>query len=444
MLRFESLLDPLMSESTQPEQDLTPNPGSYDDGAELKSAYEVPLESLNPINPRLWSEHKWQECFERLRDEDPVHFNETELAGRFWSLSKYEDIKAVDSDWQNFSSAHGITLGLPVEQELPEGALDITTFIAQDPPDHDVQRRTVTGVVAPPNLAILEPLIRERTCEVLDSLPDNETFDWVDTVSIELTTLMLATLFDFPLEDRRKLTFWSDITFAVPQPGGLIESEEERREGFLDCLNYFSGLWQERLKKPGNDLISMLAHGEDTKDLAPMHYLGNLLLLIVGGNDTTRNSMSGSIYAMHKFPAQHNKLKANPALVPRMVSELIRWQTPLAYMRRTANDDCEIGGRQIRKNDQILMWYASGNRDEGVFENANDLDIERPNSRQHLSFGFGIHRCMGNRLAELQLRILWEEILSRFDRIDVQEEPTRTYSSFVNGYTYLPVQVVRK
>ena len=433
-----------MSESTQPEQDLTPNPGSYDDGAELKSAYEVPLESLNPINPRLWSEHKWQECFERLRDEDPVHFNETELAGRFWSLSKYEDIKAVDSDWQNFSSAHGITLGLPVEQELPEGALDITTFIAQDPPDHDVQRRTVTGVVAPPNLAILEPLIRERTCEVLDSLPDNETFDWVDTVSIELTTLMLATLFDFPLEDRRKLTFWSDITFAVPQPGGLIESEEERREGFLECLNYFSGLWQERLKKPGNDLISMLAHGEDTKDLAPMHYLGNLLLLIVGGNDTTRNSMSGSIYAMHKFPAQHNKLKANPALVPKMVSEVIRWQTPLAYMRRTANDDCEIGGRQIRKNDQILMWYASGNRDEGVFENANDLDIERPNSRQHLSFGFGIHRCMGNRLAELQLRILWEEILSRFDRIDVQEEPTRTYSSFVNGYTYLPVQVVRK
>ena len=373
-----------------------------------------------------------------------MHFNETELAGRFWSLSKYEDIKAVDSDWQNFSSAHGITLGLPVEQELPEGALDITTFIAQDPPDHDVQRRTVTGVVAPPNLAILEPLIRERTCKVLDSLPDNETFDWVDTVSIELTTLMLATLFDFPLEDRRKLTFWSDITFAVPQPGGLIESEEERREGFLDCLNYFSGLWQERLKKPGNDLISMLAHGEDTKNLAPMHYLGNLLLLIVGGNDTTRNTMSGSIYAIHKFPAQHNKLKAKPALVPKMVSEVIRWQTPLAYMRRTANDDCEIGGRQIRKNDQILMWYASGNRDEGVFENANDLDIERPNSRQHLSFGFGIHRCMGNRLAELQLRILWEEILSRFDRINVQEEPTRTNSSFVNGYTYLPVQVVRK
>ncbi len=438
---------PLMSESQQSSDSaasMPPNPGSYDDGAALKSAYDMPLESLNPINPRLWSEHQWLECFERLRSEDPVHFNETEIAGRYWSLARYEDIKAVDSDWKNFSSAHGITLGLPVNQELPEGALNVTTFIAQDPPEHDVQRKTVTGVVAPPNLAALEPLIRERTCKVLDSLPEGETFDWVDNVSIELTTLMLATLFDFPLEDRRKLTYWSDITFAVPQPGGLIETEEERREGLLECLEYFSALWQERLKNPGSDLVSMLAHGEDTKNMAPMHYLGNLLLLIVGGNDTTRNSMSGSVYALNKFPEQYDKLIANPALIPKMVSELIRWQTPLAYMRRTANADCEIGGKQIKKDDQILMWYASGNRDEDVFENANDLDIERPNSRQHLSFGFGIHRCMGNRLAELQLRVLWEEILPRFERIVVQDEPTRTFSSFVNGYTYLPVQVIRK
>lgn len=423
---------------------MPPRPGSYDDGSELKSAWELPLEDLNPINPRLWSQHKWKECFERLRAEDPVHFNETETAGRYWSLAKYEDIKAVDSDWQCFSSAHGITLGFPVGGELPEGALKITTFIAQDPPEHDVQRKTVTGVVAPPNLAALEPLIRERTRKVLDSLPEGETFDWVDTVSIELTTLMLATLFDFPLEDRRKLTYWSDITFAVPQPGGIIETEEQRREGFMECLEYFSRLKEERLRNPGNDLISMLAHGEDTKDLAPMHYLGNLLLLIVGGNDTTRNSMSGSVYALNKFPAQYDKLTASPALIPNMVSELIRWQTPLAYMRRTANEDCEIRGKHIRKNDQILMWYASGNRDEDVFENANDLDIQRRNARQHLSFGFGIHRCMGNRLAELQLRILWEEILPRFERIVVQDEPTRTYSSFVNGYTHLPVQVVRK
>jgi cytochrome P450 len=290
----------------------------------------------------------------------------------------------------------------------------------------------------------MEPLIRERTCKVLDSLPEGEAFDWVDTVSIELTTMMLATLFDFPFEDRRKLTHWSDVTFAIPQPGGIIESEEERRTELLECLEYFTRLREDRLKNPGTDLVSMLAHGEDTKDLSPMNYLGNLLLLIVGGNDTTRNSMTGSVYALNKFPEQYDKLVANPQLIPKMVAELIRWQTPLAYMRRTANNDCEIGGKQIKKNDQILMWYASGNRDSDVFENADALDIERPNARQHLSFGFGIHRCMGNRLAELQLRILWEEILLRFEKIEIQAEPDRTFSSFVNGYTHMPVKVTRK
>lgn len=421
-------------------------PGAAGAGSkgDIPSAYDIPLADILPVNPRLFSENRWPEYFERLRAEDRVHFNETEMAGRFWSLTRYEDIKSVDADWQNFSSAHGITLGFPVDSEPPEGALPISTFIAMDPPVHDAQRKTVSGVTAPGNLVNMEALIRERTCHVLDSLPEGKTFDWVDTVSIELTTMMLATLFDFPFEERRKLTRWSDITFAVPQPGGLVESIEQRRDELLECLEYFTRLKEERMSKPGSDLVSMLAHGEDTKNMPPMEFLGNLLLLIVGGNDTTRNTMSGSIYALNKFPDQYDKLAANPALIPKMVAEVIRWQTPLAYMRRTANNDCEVGGKQIKQGDQMLMWYVSGNRDETVFTNAGDLDIERPNVRQHLSFGFGIHRCMGNRLAELQLRILWEEILTRFERIEVQDEPTRTFSSFVKGYTHLPVKVTRK
>ncbi len=411
---------------------------------ELPSAYDVPLEDILPVNPRLFSENRWHEYFGRLREEDPVHFNETEMAGRFWSLTKYEDIKRVDPDWQNFSSASGITLGFPVGTELPEGMLNISTFIAMDPPVHDVQRKTVSGAVAPANLATMESLIRERTCQVLDGLPEGESFDWVETVSIELTTMMLATLFDFPFEDRRKLTRWSDITFAVPQPGGLVESMEQRREELLECLDYFLKLKEQRLVKPGSDLVTMLAHGKDTKDMPPMEFLGNLLLLIVGGNDTTRNTMSGSVYGLNKFPEQFDKLAANPALIPKMVAEVIRWQTPLAYMRRTATNDCEVGGKMIKKDDQVLMWYASGNRDSEVFENPDAIDIERPNARQHLSFGFGLHRCMGNRLAELQLRILWEELLERFEKIEVLAEPERTFSSFVNGYTHLPVKVTRK
>lgn len=409
----------------------------------IPSASDVALEDINPVSPRLFSEDKWHGYFERLRAEDPVHFNETELAGRFWSLSRYEDIKRVDTDHENFSSANGITLGFPVDAPLPEGALKVSMFIAMDPPVHDVQRKTVTGVVAPSNLAKLEPLIRERTCAVLDSLPNGDTFDWVDTVSIELTTMMLATLFDFPFAERRKLTRWSDVATAVPG-SGIVESEEARRAELLECLEYFTRLWEERKKNPGNDLISMLAHGEETRNMEPMEFLGNLILLIVGGNDTTRNTMSGSVYALNQYPQQYDKLIASPALIPQMVAEVIRWQTPLAYMRRTAKQDCELGGKQIKQNDQILMWYVSGNRDDSVFEHPDVLDIERKNVRNHLSFGFGIHRCMGNRLAELQLRVLWEEILKRFEKIEIQDEPRRTYSSFVHGYTWLPVKVTRK
>jgi cytochrome P450 len=426
----------------------TPEQEQAAKGGDIPSPYDIPLAEVNPVNAHLFSQNRWQEYFERLRAEDPVHFNEIESAGRYWSLTKFQDIKDVDSDWENFSSARGITLGFPVGAKLPEGMLGAggqnTAFISQDPPRHDEQRKTVQGVVAPPNLVKLEPLIRERTCSVLDSLPEGETFDWVDTVSIELTTMMLATLFDFPFEDRRKLTRWSDIVFAIPEPGGVVESQAQKREEFMECVTYFSRLWEERRENPGEDLISMLVHGEATRDYPATEHLGNLLLLIVGGNDTTRNTMTGSVYALNKFPEQYDKLIANPNLIPQMVAEVIRWQTPLSYMRRTAMRDCEIGGKQIKKDDQLLMWYVSGNRDEDVFENANELDIERPNARQHLSFGFGIHRCMGNRLAELQLRVLWEEILKRFEKIEMQEEPSRTFSSFVKGYTHLPVKLTRK
>ncbi len=438
-----------MSEATQGTGNERPagmvRPGFYDDlPKEIPDPYTLPLEKINPIWPRLFQENRMWEYFKRLRDEDPVHFNELEDTGRYWSLTRYKDIKAVDSDHERFSSAYGITLGLPVGKPLPEGALGIEMFIAMDPPKHDVQRATVAPVVGPRNLHEMEPLIRSRVQTILEGLPHGETFNWVEHVSIELTTQMLATLFDFPFEERRKLTRWSDVATAAP--GTLVESEEQRRSELLECLQYFTALFEARRGKPGNDLISMLANGEATKDMKPFEFLGNLILLIVGGNDTTRNSISGGVLALNQFPEQYDKLRAGVSqgdtkLIPNMVAEIIRWQTPLAYMRRTANDDTEIGGKQIRKHDQILMWYVSGNRDERVFERPDELIIDRPNARQHLSFGFGLHRCMGNRLAEMQLRVLWEEIMQRFHMIEVVGEPKRTLSAFVKGYTELPVRV---
>ncbi len=424
----------------------TPEMEMAEIGADVPSADELTIDQINPHNPYLFLEDRWQDHFARLRAEDPVHLNELETSGRFWSVTKYEDVRAVDGNWETYSSAKGITLGVKeiAMAEESEGQVGIQTFIAMDPPEHTAQRKTVRSVSAPSNLRNIEPMIRERTAELLDSLPEGESFDWVDTVSIELTTLMLATLFDFPMEDRRKLTRWSDIVFAIPGPGGVVETQQQKIDELLECVDYFDGLFKLRRENPGFDLVSMLANGEATKDIPMVEQLGNLLLLIVGGNDTTRNTMTGSVYGLNKFPDQFDKLLANPDLISNFVPEVIRWQTPLAYMRRTANHDTELGGKQIKKHDQILMWYLSANQDEDVFENAHVLDIERHNADRQLSFGYGIHFCMGSRVAELQLRVLWEEILQRFKRIEIQEEPERVFSSFVHGYSKLPVTVTRK
>ncbi len=404
--------------------------------------YAVPIEEINVIDGRLFEQDLHWAHFERLRAEDPVHLNELPAIGRYWSITKFEDIMFVDKNHDMFSSAHGISIGPRVDAEPNPADLSLSMFIAMDPPKHDLQRATVSGVVAPPNLAKMESTIRERAGKILDELPRGETFNWVDRVSIELTTQMLATLFDFPFEDRRKLTRWSDVATAAPGTG-IVESEEQRRAELLECLAYFTTLWNERAAQetPGSDLISMLAHGKDTKDMQPFEFLGNLILLIVGGNDTTRNSMSGGVLALNQNPQEYAKLHANPGLIPNMVSEIIRWQTPLPYMRRTSNVDFELRGKHIKKGDQLLMWYVSGNRDEEAIDRANEFLIDRPQARHHLSFGFGIHRCMGNRLAEMQLRIVWEEIMKRFKHVEVVGDPVRLRSSFVRGITELPVRV---
>jgi len=401
-------------------------------------AYDIPLSEINVAQAELFRTNTMWPYFERLRREDPVHYCAKSDFGPYWSVTKYKDIMQVDTSHQIYSSEASLG-GITLRDQKQDFLMPM--FIAMDPPKHDAQRKVVNPIVAPDNLAKLEGTIRERAGRILDSLPIGETFDWVDKVSIELTTQMLATLFDFPWDDRRKLTRWSDVATSVPG-SGIVESEEARRAELLECANYFLNLWNERVNAPpGNDLISMLAHGEATRNMDKMEFLGNLVLLIVGGNDTTRNSISGGVLALNENPGEYAKLRANPSLIPNMVPEIIRWQTPLAHMRRTALCDAELGGKQIKKGDRVVMWYVSGNRDPEAIENPDAFIIDRARPRQHLSFGFGIHRCVGNRLAEMQLRIVWEEILKRFSFVEVMGEPERVFSAFVKGYSTLPVKL---
>ena len=402
-------------------------------------AFALPIDQIDVSKPRLFQDDTVGHYFERLRRDDPVHWHSNNFYGPFWSVTRYADILQVDTQHTLYSSdwTHG-GIGLfdaPMDDRLQ-------MFIAMDPPKHDEQRKSISPIVAPANLAALEATIRERTARVLDGLPRNQPFDWVERVSIELTTQMLATLFDFPFEDRRLLTRWSDVATAVPGMDGIVESHAARNAELGQCMAYFTRLWNERVNAaPGRDLVSMLAHAPATRHMSPREFLGNLLLLIVGGNDTTRNSMTGGVLALHQNPAEWAKLRANPALVDSLVPEIIRWQSPLPHMRRTALTDTELGGKTIKKGDKVVMWYLSGNRDEDAIAQANSFLVDRARPRQHLSFGFGIHRCVGNRLAEMQIKILWQELLQRFERIEVVGEPRRTLSNFVRGFTHLPVRL---
>ncbi|MEQ8859152.1 MAG: cytochrome P450 [Pseudomonadales bacterium] len=394
--------------------------------------------SLDEIDVAHWDLMRFDTIwpyYERLRQESPVFFHERSIAGPYWSVTSYDLVKTVDTDAARFSSEPSIGLFTPEEAD------DTSSFIAMDDPKHAEHRKVVAPVAGPRNLAALAPAIRERVRGILDSLPVGEPFNWVERVSIELTTQMLATLFDFPFEERYKLTRWSDIATS-PRKAGLWNTLEERQRELDECLDYMTRLRNERVDNPGgHDLLTMLAQSDSTRDMSSRQFLGTLLLLIIGGNDTTRNSISGGVLAMNRWPEEFAKLKSDRARIPNAVAEIIRWQTPLAFMRRTTTEDVEIGGKVIPKGERVLMWYASGNRDETVFEDADRLDVERRNARQHLSFGYGVHRCMGNRVAELQLNILWEELLDRYRRIEVVGAPVRAISNFVRGYTVLPVKL---
>ena len=403
-------------------------------------AFKMPIEEINPAQPLLFQQNAVWPYFERLRRDDPVHFSEQDEFGPYWSITKQEDIVTISRDPGVFSSEGGVTI---VNQGLVEGALPM--FIAMDPPRHGEHRGTVSPAFTPGAMSNLEPLIRERAAKILDSLPIGVEFDWVQLVASELAAMTLATLFGVPQEDRRRLAFWSNAVIAPVGPQFAIPTLEKKAEIFSQFSTYFTQLWNTRVNTPPTgDLVSMLAHGDKTRSMSALEYFGNIVLLTLGGMETNRSMITASLVTLDSHPQEFEKLRSDSSLIPSMVAEAIRWQSPAAHMRRTALHDFEIGGKLIRMGDKVVIWIASGNRDSDAMEDADSFRIDRRNPHQHIAFGAGIHRCVGSRLAELQLRVFWEELLPRFPEIKILGQPSRSFSCLLMGFDSMRVLIPRR
>ncbi|WP_089943383.1 cytochrome P450 [Candidatus Entotheonella palauensis] len=399
------------------------------------------LDPLDVSDPELYETQRYAPLFARLRAEDPIHFCRCPERGDHWSITRYDDIVTVERNPEVFSNAYelgGIRLQDQAIGSVIEGST--ATFISMDPPDHTRYREMVRPAFTPSHLRTLEAEIRARVSEILDSLPIGEAFDWVEHVANELPIQMLATLFDMPQADRHRLLRWSNVMTGFDDPA-VVESLEQARAEMREFSEYCLSLWNERAALPPRpDLISMLVYGAESRTLTPIDYVSTMALLTIGGNDTTRNSITGGLYAFAQHPEQLARLRADRSLIKPAVNEILRWVTPVIHIRRTAKADTLLGGKQIRQGDRVVLWYVSANRDETVFEAPETFRIDRSGPR-HLSFGTGIHFCVGARLADMQLAILWEELLERFPIIEVLGPPVRLRSNFIHGLKTLPVRV---
>lgn len=386
-----------------------------------------------------YTEDRWHEPFATLRRDMPVSYRADSPYGPYWSVVTHDLIQQVEGNPDIFSSASHLG-GITILDAL--GDREFPNFIAMDRPRHTEQRKAVQSAFNPSEMARREGEIRQRTKDLLDSLPIGTSFDWVEEVSIKLTIGMLIILFDMEWEERVDLKRWSDFASDVkPDHSEAWRAEFHVQMGQM-LARFDAILEAKRALPPADDLMSRMVHSEAMANLSAFERIANIALLIVGGNDTTRNSMSGFVHAANLFPDSLDRLREEPGLIANATQEIIRWQSPVTHMRRTCTTDTELNGQKIAAGDKLILWYISGNRDERVFPDPDIFDVARPNARRHIGFGFGVHRCVGARLAELQLAILFEEIVSRNIRIVPQGAPERLASPFLHGFIHMPVQIV--
>lgn len=405
----------------------------------MATAADRPLNPFDVSQDALYVEDTWREPFARLRAEMPISWREESPFGSYWSVVAHDMVQEVELRHDVFSSRWDLGNITIAEAVNGEG---FPNFIAQDPPIHTAQRRVIAPAFSPSQMLKLDAAVKARTKELMDGLPLGETFDWVERVSIPQTLGMLCILFDMPFDEWRDIKRWSDWASGV----SAENLTDEYRAQFLmqmgEMLARFDRELEDRRgKPPTDDLLSRMVHSEAMGHMEPMERIANIALLIVGGNDTTRNSMSALVEAFDKYPEQFDRLRADPSLIPNAAQEIIRWQSPVTHMRRTALEDTQLGGQTIRKGEKVVMWYISANRDEKMFPDAERFDVGRENARRHLSFGHGIHRCVGAKLAESQIATLIAEMVNRNIRVVPQGAPERLASPFLHGFTAMPVRI---
>ena len=396
-------------------------------------------------NPDLYVSGVPHEVFTWLRREDPVHWNPVTNGRGFWSITKYDDIVAISKNPEVFSSAreHG---GHRIYDENIVGTAGMgaeetdAPFISMDPPEHNRYRRMISPGFGPSRLKALEGQIHDRVCNILDRLGARKECEFVTEVAAELPIQVLAELLGIPQADRLKLFDWSNSMIAEDDPE-LRKGPEETAADVRAMIEYSGRLWEERVANPGPDLISMLIHPDaDGEVMSKERYLGTFILLVAAGNETTRNSISGGLITLARFPEQRQRLADNPALYGTAAAEIIRYVSPIMHMRRTAIADSVVRGKTIRCGDKVIMWYVSANRDEQIFTNPFGFDLTRAEATQ-LGFGVGQHFCLGARLAELQLRIFFTEFLRRYPNAEPSGPIRRMRSNFVAGIKEMPVRL---
>lgn len=391
-------------------------------------------------NPDLYLDGPPHEVFARLRRECPVYWNAESDGPGFWAITKYHDIAQISRNPALYASARKRG-GHRIQNEEDVSSRDAAaSMISMDPPEHTHYRRMLSPALSAPKLAGMEPRIRQRVRDILDRVADLDTCEFVSSVAAELPIQVLAELLGVPQEDRCRLFEWSDAVIGEDDPE-LRASPEHIDRCEAEMAEYALRLRERRRAEPGDDLVSMLAHARvDGRPMSDERFLSAFALMVVAGNETTRNAIAGGVLALTEHPDQRRLLVERPQLIARAVDEIIRWVSPVHHMRRTATGESTIRGERIREGDKIVLWYPSANRDEEVFLDPFRFDVTRAGP-PHLAFGIGPHFCLGSRLAELELRVLLEELLPRCPEIDVCGPIARLRSNFINGIKRMPVRL---